>query len=73
MTAMIDRGRTIAILEGYGIGINISNFLQKLWDMDAMVPKQGFCLGNRLMQVMVSTKEIQSHQSSSTLSLKCNS
>ena len=36
----LDRGRTIAILKGYGIGRNILSIIKRIWDMDTMVPKQ---------------------------------
>jgi hypothetical protein len=30
----------LAIMRGYKVGMNISNCIQKIWDMDALVPKQ---------------------------------
>ena len=36
----LDRGRTLAILKGYGIGRNILSIIKRIWDMDTMVPKQ---------------------------------
>jgi Reverse transcriptase (RNA-dependent DNA polymerase) len=42
---ILDRGRIIAILKGYGVGKKILNFLQKIMDMDMMIPKQVGFLG----------------------------
>lgn len=36
----LDRGRTLEILKGYGVGENIRNIIKSIWDMDTMVPKQ---------------------------------
>jgi Reverse transcriptase (RNA-dependent DNA polymerase) len=41
----LDIDRTITILRGYGVHINITSFLKKISDMDTMVPKQGGFLG----------------------------
>jgi hypothetical protein len=36
----LDRGRTIAILKGYGVGDNLLHIIQTVWDLDTIVPKQ---------------------------------
>jgi exonuclease III len=36
----LDRRRTLEILKGYGVGDNVRSFIQRIWDMDTMVPKQ---------------------------------
>ena len=36
----LDRRRTLEILQGYGVGHNIRSFIERIWEMDTMVPKQ---------------------------------
>jgi len=36
----LDRGRTLEILKGYGLGENILRIIAEVWEMDTMVPKQ---------------------------------
>jgi Reverse transcriptase (RNA-dependent DNA polymerase) len=36
----LDRGRTINILQGYGVGKMTCNLIKTIWDNDVMVPKQ---------------------------------
>jgi Reverse transcriptase (RNA-dependent DNA polymerase) len=39
--------RTIQILKGYGIGRNVIHFIEKIWDMDTVVPKHSGFYGNQ--------------------------
>ena len=41
----LDRDRTMIILEQYGVGKNIRDFIKKIWDGDTMVPKQAGFFG----------------------------
>jgi hypothetical protein len=41
----LDRRRTLEILEGYGVGMNIRRILSTIWDGDTMVPKQSGFFG----------------------------
>jgi hypothetical protein len=43
----LDRDQTIHILRGYGIGPNKIHFIQKIWDMDTVVPKQAGFYGKQ--------------------------
>jgi Reverse transcriptase (RNA-dependent DNA polymerase) len=43
----LDRDQTIHILRVYGIGPNIIHFIQKIWDMDTVVPKQAGFYGKQ--------------------------
>jgi Reverse transcriptase (RNA-dependent DNA polymerase) len=36
----LHRNRTMLILEKYGVGKNIQNFIKAIWDGDTMIPKQ---------------------------------
>ena len=36
----LDRGRTLKILKGYGLGENLCRIIEEVWEMDTMVPKQ---------------------------------
>ena len=36
----LDRGRTLGILKGYGLGKNLCRIIEEVWEMDTMVPKQ---------------------------------
>ena len=36
----LDRGRTLGILKGYGLGQNLCRIIEEVWEMDTMVPKQ---------------------------------
>ena len=36
----LDRQRALAILKGYGVGMNILSIIERVWSMDTMVPKQ---------------------------------
>lgn len=42
---LLDRGRCIEILRGYGIGTNLNRFLKILWYEHAVVPKAGRLYG----------------------------
>jgi len=41
----LDRGRTLKILEGYGVGENTRRFIERIWDGDTMIPKQSGYFG----------------------------
>jgi len=41
----LDRGRTLEILEGYGVGANLRRIISRIWDGDTMVPKQSGYFG----------------------------
>jgi Reverse transcriptase (RNA-dependent DNA polymerase) len=36
----LDRGRTIEMLKGYGVGPNIIHFIEQILRMDTIIPKQ---------------------------------
>jgi hypothetical protein len=36
----LDRGRTLGITEGYGLGEKLCWIIKEVWEMDTMVPKQ---------------------------------
>jgi hypothetical protein len=36
----LDRERTLQILSGYGVGKNVCRFINEIWKMDEMIPKQ---------------------------------
>ena len=42
----LDRDRTMAILEAYGVGPNIRNYLRWVWDNLVLVPKSGGYFGS---------------------------
>ena len=44
----LDRVRTMAILVGYGVGPNLCQFIQTIWDGDTLVPKSGGYFGKPL-------------------------
>ena len=44
----LDRERTMAILEGYGVGPNIRHFIETVWDGDTLVPKFGSYFGSTI-------------------------
>jgi hypothetical protein len=39
-------------LRGYGVGTNILNFLQTIWYMDAMIPKQAGFFGRTFGRIL---------------------
>jgi hypothetical protein len=41
----LDRGRTMEILKGYGVGPIMRSFINQIWDGDTMVTKQGGYFG----------------------------
>jgi hypothetical protein len=41
----LDRDRTMEILEGYGVGVNLRRFIERIWGGDTMVPKQSGFFG----------------------------
>ena len=41
----LNRQRTMQILEGYGVGVNIRRFIETIWEGDTMIPKQAGFFG----------------------------
>jgi hypothetical protein len=43
---MLDRNRTMSLLEAYGLGPHTRSIIDALWEHELMTPKSGSCFGS---------------------------
>ena len=43
---MLDRNRTMSLLEAYGLGPHTRSIIDALWEHELMAPKSGSCFGS---------------------------